>query len=415
MTNTNGETRYAEKTRRIMEAVGLRQTDRVPTTLFATFWLARYGGVSCRDLMYSYENTSNIMRKAVLELDPDSYNSPYLTMLGPALDAIGYKQLQWPGHGVGENHSFQYLDREYMTADEYDEFLFDPTGFYLNKYMPRVAEAFEGFAEFPVLPGNAYLDFPGPLALRFGSPALARSFEAVQKASKEAHNLIMKCISFSQEMAALGYPETFGAFSIAPFDFFGDYFRGAKGILTDIRRRPEKLIEAMDKALVMLLRKAIASAQVTGNKFVFIPIHWGPDGFMSMQQFKTLWWPSFRQLLHGLIENDLIPIVLWEADCTTRLETIGDIPAGKAVYWFERTDLVKAKEVLGDVVCLRGNLSPSMMTTGRPDEVDSACRHLIEKVGRDGGFILECAFGIPDEAPVENVRAMFQSVHKYSA
>ena len=41
--------------------------------------------------------------------------------------------------------------------------------------------------------------------------------------------------------------------------------------------------------------------------------------------------------------------------------------AGKAIYWFERTDMVKAHEVLGDVVALRGNLSPSMMTTGTPD------------------------------------------------
>jgi uroporphyrinogen-III decarboxylase len=225
----------------------------------------------------------------------------------------------------------------------------------------------------------------------------------------------MKCIAFEKEMAALGYPQTFGAFGVPPFDFFGDYFRGAKGILADIRRRPEKLIEAMEKALVIILRQTIASARLTGNKFVFIPIHWGPDGFMSLQQFKSLWWPTFRRMLLGLIENDLIPIVLWEADCTSRLEVIGDIPAGKAVYWFERTDLVKAKEVLGKTTCLRGNLSPSLMTTGRPDEVDAACRHLIETVGRDGGFILECAFGIPDETPVENVRAMFRSVHKYFA
>ena len=35
-----------------------------------------------------------------------------------------------------------------------------------------------------------------------------------------------------------------------------------------------------------------------------------------------------------------------------------DIPAGKCIYWFERTDMVKAFEVLGDRVALRGNLSP---------------------------------------------------------
>jgi uroporphyrinogen-III decarboxylase len=29
------------------------------------------------------------------------------------------------------------------------------------------------------------------------------------------------------------------------------------------------------------------------------------------------------------------------------------------------------------------------------------------------GFILDTAFGIPDETPVENVRALFRSVHRY--
>ena len=169
---------------------------------------------------------------------------------------------------------------------------------------------------------------------------------------------------------------------MAPFDFFGDYFRGAKGILTDMRRRPDKLLEAMEKALVLILRQTIAVGKASGNKFVFIPIHWGPDGFMSQQQFLTFWWPQLRKLILGLIENDLIPVVLWEADCTSRLELIGDIPRGKAVYWFERTDLLKAKEVLGDVVCLRGNVSPSLMTTGTPEEVDASCRHLIETWAR---------------------------------
>ncbi|MDD2735549.1 MAG: uroporphyrinogen decarboxylase family protein [Desulfuromonadaceae bacterium] len=415
MSDITGETRYTEKSKRIMDAVELRPTDRVPTSFFATFWLAKYGGVSCRDLFYDYNTSCNLMRKAVIELDPDSYISPFLTMLGPSLDATGYKQLQWPGHGVSDNHSFQFLDKEYMTADEYDDFIFDPTGFYLNKYMPRVAEAYEGFAHFPVLPGNMYVTIAsGPLVAQLANPEIARSFEAIQKAAQEAQSLMMKCMTFGQEMTAQGYPESFGAVAPAPLDFFGDYFRGAKGILTDIRRRPEKLIEAMEKVLVFLLRGAIGAARMTGNKFVFIPIHWGPDGFMSVQQFKTLWWPTFQRLLLGLIENDLIPVVLWEANCTSRLEIIGDIPAGKAVYWFEHTDLVKAKEVLGKTVCLRGNVPASLLTTGTPEQVDAECRRLIEKVGKDGGFILDGSIGIPDEAPVENVRAMFQSVHKYS-
>ena len=76
--------------------------------------------------------------------------------------------------------------------------------------------------------------------------------------------------------------------------------------------------------------------------------------------------------------------------------------------------MVKAFEVLGDVVALRGNLSPSIMTMGTPEDIDSAVKHLAENVfGKGGKLILDSAIGLPDETPVENVRAMFDSARKY--
>ena len=137
---------------------------------------------------------------------------------------------------------------------------------------------------------------------------------------------------------------------------------------------------------------------------------------MSQKQFETFWWPSFRKMMIGLIDAGIIPMPLWEADCTKRLEMIRDIPPGKCIYWFERTDMVRAFEVLGDVVALRGNISPSLLTTGKPEEVDAAVSHLADNVFHKGGkLILDGAFGIPDETPVENVRAMFAAARKYAS
>lgn len=153
--------------------------------------------------------------------------------------------------------------------------------------------------------------------------------------------------------------------------------------------------------------------RIPGNNIIFIPLHWGLDGFMSLQQFKTFYWPQLRQLLMALIENGIVPFVLWEGDCTSRLETIADIPAGKVMYAFERTDIFRAKEVLGDVACIRGNVPSSLLNTGTPDDVTACCRRLIEVVGKNGGFILDGSNGIPDGARTENVFAMFRSVHEF--
>lgn len=411
---TGGAARHAERLKRVMDAVELRQPDRVPTAFFSTFWTARYGGISCRQAMYDYDRVAQLVKQAVLELEPDLFALPHqLSLLGPVMDLLDFRQLQWPGHGTDENTGYQYLDKEYMKADEYEDYLLDPTGFFLSKYLPRVGGAFEGLAELSNVPALYYIRLLVGVRA-FANPKLVDSLAALQKAGAEAQRLMAHSIGFAREMAELGFPLAHGVGSIAPFDFFGDYMRGSKGIMLDMYRRKDQLLAAMDRALHFIQHATVQGAKASPSRFVFIPVHWGPDAFMSQAQFKTFYWPTLRKLMMALIENDLIPVPLWESDCTSRLETIGDIPPGKAIYWFERTDLVRAKEVLGDVVCLRGNVPTSLMVAGTPADVDAYCRNLIEKVGKGGGLILDAACGIPDEAPIENVRAMFQAARTYT-
>ena len=92
---------YDARWQRVMDCVALKQPDRMPIAMFATFWLAKYGGISYRQLMYDYEKTKEIAERAILEFEPDAHSPMMLAIAaGPALEAIGFKQLQWPGHGV---------------------------------------------------------------------------------------------------------------------------------------------------------------------------------------------------------------------------------------------------------------------------------------------------------------------------
>jgi uroporphyrinogen-III decarboxylase len=250
----------------------------------------------------------------------------------------------------------------------------------------------------------------------FAKPRVRQAFEKIIKAAEEVERMVAQHADFTQRMAAHGFPMSYITTAVSPYDMLADYFRGATGMMKDLYRNKDKLLQLLDKAAVFLVRQTLWSAKSAGHPIVFIPIHWAPDAFMSGKQFETFWWPSFRKMLIGLIEGGLIPMPLWEADCTKRLEIIRDIPPGKCIYWFERTDMVRAFEVLGDVVALRGNISPSLLTTGKPDEVDAAVRHLAENVFHKGGkLILDGAFGIPDETPIENVRAMFTAARKYAS
>lgn len=410
----SGEVLYAEREKRIADAIALREPDRVPIAFFTHFWTATYCGHTFEELMYDREKYARSLRKALDDLQPDTFAALHFNVaIGQAMETMGYKQLEWPGHGTDPNVGYQYIDREYMKPEEYNDYLFDPTGFFLRTYLPRVATAYEAFANLPDYPTLYYLKLIRATAT-FAQPDLIEAFQTLAEAGRPLQALTDAFKKFSVEAKEAGFPQSIGGGAGAPFDHFADYLRGSKGAMLDMFRHRDKLLEAMDKAAVLISRDAVRAGK--NNPFckqIFIPLHWGLDGFMSPEQFKTFFWPPLRKVMMTLIENGLIPQVLWEGDCESRLETIADIPPGKCIYWFERTDMAKAKAVLGDVVCLRGNVPPSLLNLGTPDETDEYVKNLIKVAGKGGGLIVDGALGIPDEAKPENVFAMAKAVRKY--
>jgi uroporphyrinogen-III decarboxylase len=412
---TSNSEQLAARVKRFRDVVELRQPDQVPVLLNSIFWIARNGGLTCEQGMKDYDGVGAALRKALSDLSPDGYRIPHMqTALAPTMDILDYKQLKWPGQdGVGTDVSYQYLDREYMAREEWDDFIFDPTGFMLHTYLPRIAGAFEGLAGLPNIPSSIYFVLMNSMA-RYADPAVEKSLLSMIEAGKEMQKMHASMMASVQEAMEMGFPPVESTAATTPFDFFADFFRGSKGMMLDMYRCPDKLHEAMEKAIKMTVDRVIEDTLHAPNRNVFIALHWGLDGFMSPDQFNTFYWPPLKKMLEQLILADVTPCVLWEGNCTSRLETIKDIPAGKCVYAFEQTDMFKAKEILGDTVCIQGNVPASMLVTGTPEDVDDYCKKLIEVCGKGGGFILDGATaGVPDDAKYENVKAMFDAAKKY--
>lgn len=109
-----------------------------------------------------------------------------------------------------------------------------------------------------------------------------------------------------------------------------------------------------------------------------------------------------------------MPWLFAEGGYNSRLEAIAELPKGTTVWMFDKTDMAKAKEILGQTACIQGNVPLSMMHMSTPEEVTDYCRELIKTAGRDGGFILDV--GANMESPKEeNVVAMIQAAKQYGA
>ena len=408
----SSQERYRMREARVAAAVRLEVPDRVPFVPLFTFFPARYAGITFEKAMYDLESVSLAWKKAILDFEPDMYNAYTPLAIGPMLDTLQCRWLKWPGHGVAPGQTYQFVENEYMKAEEYEDFLSDPTDFLMRRFLPRAYGALEGIGALPSLPSLYYTRFLTGLSA-LAAPGVEEAFEQLFQAARDALRVVSRAKAFIEEMKGLGFPCQFAGAAYAPFDYLGDFLRGTRGVMLDMYRCPEKLLAATERLIPRILAGAVAPARASGIPYVFMPMHKGLDGFMSLQQFKTFYWPSLRLIILRLIDEGLVPLVLWEGNCTSRLDTIRDIPRGKAIYWFERTDIFKAKEVLGDTVCIRGNVPPSLLNVGSPEEVREYCKRLILEVGKGGGFILDGSLGIPDEAKPENVRAMADAVKEF--
>lgn len=404
---------YREREKRVLDAVALKIPDRVPVTSHFSFFPARYYGITIKEMMYDPDKAWQAQLKTLLDFQPDMAQDVFGgRMVGAFLDILDFRQMQWAGRQLDDDVPYQFVEGEYMKADEYDHFLADMSDFVMRVYLPRISGALKGLEKLPRFRNIFSYSRAVPAFAAFNIPEVQEALDALKKAGEESARISSYARRFHEKIKEEGFPLQAGGGASAPFDVLGDFFRGTKGLMLDMYRRPDTVLKACDMLLPMILEAAVNGAQRSGNPRIFIPLHKGLDGFMSPDQFNRFYWPTLRELMVGLIYEGLNPWVFWEGDATSRLETIKDIPAGKAVYSFESTDIFKAKDILGDRVCIRGNVPISILATGTSDDVRACCKKAIDYVGKGGGYIMDSSAGL-DDAKIENVKTMFDFTREY--
>jgi uroporphyrinogen-III decarboxylase len=248
----------------------------------------------------------------------------------------------------------------------------------------------------------------------FGNSHVQQTLEALGQAGKEAVKWRAMISEINNAVMAKGFPSFSGGFTKAPFDVIGDSLRGTTGVMLDMFRHPDELKEACERLTPIMIKAGVNGCNASGNIMPFSPLHKGADGFMSDKQFETFYWPTLRKLIIGLINEGLVPQLFAEGSYNKRLEMICDIPKGKALWWFDRTDMKRAKETVGKISCIAGNVPVYLLSAGTAEEIHAYCIALIQNGGKNGGFIFSTGAGMQG-AKIENVRTMMDIARQKSA
>ncbi|MFH1646578.1 MAG: uroporphyrinogen decarboxylase family protein [Chloroflexota bacterium] len=407
------EKAYKERVSRFIKAIKLEEADRVPVILPAGYFPAFYAGVTYRTVMYDYAELKRSWLKFLHEFDMDSFSGPGLVFPGKILEALDVRTQKWPGHGMAADAWYhQFVEGEYMKADEYDRMMADPTDYTLRVNLPRTNGLLEPLARL----GALRFTYGGGMRLvaALTDPGIRRTFQTLMDLADEYEKWREVVREVGDTALAEGVPNIRGGgMAGAPFDMFADALRGTHGIVMDMYRQPDKLIEAMDRMTPLMIDSVIAMAN-PDCPVVMMPLHKGDDTFMSDKQFDKFYWPTFRKLLLAMINEGLVPFPFAEGRYNSRLKQITDMPRGSIIWYFDQTDMAGAKKVLGDVACIAGNVPSSLLVTGTPEAVKENCRRLIEDCAPGGGFILTGGAGI-DKGNPDNLRVMMDAAREYGS
>ena len=398
---------YKERQKRLSDAVQLKTPDRVPISIGLNYFPAKFTGTTTWAAYYDFPAWREVYIKAAQHYEPDRL-LVVLNQSGAVLEALDSRQLRWPGHGVSKYHTHQFVEGEYMKAEEYDLLLHDPSDFLVRFYLPRVYGLMAPTAKLPPL--NTLIN-----ALPFNTLAadeFVNMLESLTQIAREAVRWQKETFSLARELAEMGFFCPMTLMAGAPFDVVSDFLRGMRGTMLDMYRCPDKLLEACEMMTRIQLERIAQAPDAKEFLPVFMPLHRGAHGFMSLKQFETFYWPFLKRVTLALIDKGYTPDLFFEGNYTSRLEYIAELPKGKAIARFDVCDMARAKEILGGKVCIAGNMPVSVLQVGTADEVRRVTKQLIDTAGKDGGYIMAPASAL-DEVNPDNMKTWIDFTKEY--
>ncbi len=412
----NSEEIYKAKVERMETVAAGKEPDRVPIGIATTYFPAKYAGVSYENMFYDNNKYIEVGVKFLRDFDWDAvsfHRSFESLILGLALagydadlaigvavnsvlgggashDILADVYSSNPGREVGANIESQWvLEKPVMNADEYDLLIEKPFDFLMETVVPR-----------------AYKNLANK-----SSPAAVGALLKMGQEVAKFPGFLMDFVGKMKEEAWLPY---YYALTPNPLDLIGAFLRDFDTLSLDLYRMPEKVKKACEALAPVLTAvgklTGKISLDVTGSRRVFCPIWY--NTYLSPDKFKEFHFPYIKQIVNGLIEAEFTPLMSFQGRSDHLLEILKELPAGKVIMWFDKTDLVKAREVLGDKYCLAGGMPSSLLIGGTPEKVRQYTEELINNLKGNGSFIVSSEFNGMGDAKVENVKAMTETVRK---
>ncbi|MCR4435182.1 MAG: uroporphyrinogen decarboxylase family protein [Clostridiales bacterium] len=365
MGNKTGQELYNERLERITKAMNLEKPDRTPIGLDGPGFI-KYADPSAKLADYirrpKWANDMVLKAHAMLEeIDVAPMGGLNYTSMG----AMWLSRTKLPGRELPEDALWQIDEVGAMTEEDYDTII--------NKGW----NAFSG-------------DF---LINRLGykPEELAPDMEALGESARKT--------------TELGLVNVIGAVLLPPFELLSGA-RSVSKFYRDLHRIPDKVIAAMDVMQQEIIEGLRTQIRSTKPMAVFIGATRSAGEFISLKKFEKFAWPYTRSISYAIIEEGSKPWFHHDSCWDANIPYFAEFPKASCVFDPDgMTNIFKMKELLGDKMCITGDVQPALLAIGTPDEVYRYARKINDEIGPEG-FIMWSGCSVPPNTPLENIKAV---------
>ncbi len=360
---------------RIESAVALRPlpANEVPVAPLIITFTARLAGMKQADIFSNVKAWRAAVDRAADRIGPLDMGFALWPRDVPFSEGLKHKL---PGRDLGEDDLFQLIEEEVMRREDYERIL--SVGY--NRWS---MDYFVGLQ--PSLPAG-------------GRGRAIVTFQFIRMALRIRGN--------AARLERRGIAPAFYGGGYPPFDFFS-LARSINPFSLDLNDCPELIRKACEASVDPVIATMLQPLRVTGGKRVCIYPMRCSTTFISPAMFERMALEDLKRMVEAFVRLGITPILHCDANWTPILKYFRELPKAACILELDSdTDIFKAKEILGDWMCLKGNVPPTLLAFGEVGQVEAYCERLIREVGHGGGFILGSGCEVPLNARVENVEAM---------
>ncbi|MCR4437024.1 MAG: uroporphyrinogen decarboxylase family protein [Clostridiales bacterium] len=365
-----GQELYNEHLKRIETAFNLEKPDRTPICANGDIALLKYGDPKAvaADFVRRPDWAAHTVLEGILKLGGGEIDGVSSSAVNPKMSGmITLAKTKVPGRELKEDSLWQVDEIAAMTVEDYDAILDKGWAPWFDEYIfGRLGYSRDDLKEFLSVRDRATAERTeaGVVLILNGGPSATTPF-----------NMLV------------------GG-------------RGLVNIARDMRKIPEKL-EAVIKVItdenVATLKKQL---QAGGIHAVFSGGARASGDYISEKAFERFVWPTTQVTTNTIIECGSRTWFHLDSNWESRLKYFTEFPKAKCIFDPDGlTNIFKIKEVLGDRMCITGDIPPALLSIGTKDEVYKYATTLINEIGPEG-FIMSAGCCIPPNAKPENMEAV---------